>query len=457
MTYDYQLTDNDMDLSLLTAEESAALDKYGRGTQEYLYAALLRVVPRMDVKEWMDRQSPLQVRLSGDDLYSALLTMDEAKNLRKDFDVFLQKWDKKVYMPLLKNGTDEARKAMYLVDCAAQVYYRHILATTSSRAVSFDTRGERILSPEEYLDRLAHCSDADEKRELKSSITRQALCATLQGPKKVMVDYMLAPFLERLRIAGYVTGQSCSGLLADHPNYRYVSDDERGRFVKGECINFNKQGSGAYITFWKPEADDVDTYRDVNSRGQMEDIRRMARQNGWTVEDTETFYLPSVKLMLPYTYDGSAKSQLSREASARVKEMYPKLWDEDFDEFMNKKSAVLDELADRHGGVVRWTDMMIVGQWEKLVSSLELACRQRRETENAEAVGRISDVTVYMGGDGYYRIKCSIDGESRMSERLSDIELAAISKGECPEAVAARVYSSVLAESKEEQSKGMKR
>lgn len=125
-----------------------------------------------------------------------------------------------------------------------QQMYREMLELTRPRINRNDVRGNRILSPEEYLKKLQEAKTPQEKEELKKTHTAPVMMKQDDDVKVISIDASLTTTIQVLNEHGYKTGQSCSGLLADHPNYRYVEDDKHGRFVNGECIHFNKQGSG---------------------------------------------------------------------------------------------------------------------------------------------------------------------------------------------------------------------
>jgi len=427
-------------------------------TQTYLMDALCKVLPRMDWEQKGVDDSKNQVTLTRNDLYSSYLNDDESKALKEPFEDFLKRLEDKVLTPLAGEDTATLEKARtYFNGIATQIYYRNMLAKTGERVVWGDSRGERILSPAEYLDKVAACKDNKEKAELTDSITRPVLLKTIVGEKEIQADFHLAHYLQRINAAGYITGQSCSGLLSDHPNYRYVEDDELGRYIKGECINLNKQGSSAYITFWQPEAgiQNTDT---VNTPEQVEDIRRVAAQQGWIVEDTKVFFRSSLHLTLPMTYDGTGKRQIMREADERTDNQYPGLKEADFLQWLDKRRPFIVQVQEEHGGVVRWTDMMILQQWEKLTWGLEAIYKQKqvveRETQHQKDLERISDIIIYPVKYGQYRIRCKIDGEQQMSERLSEHDVKRINNGTGADTIAAEIYKDRL---EEQQQKGLKR
>lgn len=215
--------------------------------------------------------------------------------------------------------------------------YREKMSMTRPQMNTVDKLGRPILTPDEYIRRREACATQKERDTLNQTIVSTVTLGSKQDARKVAIDASLAGYIESLNAGGYVTGQSCSGILADHPNERYVQDAEDGRYLDGECIMFNKQGSSAYITFWKPEAHGVQT----NTAEQIEDIRRIATAQGWLVEDTEVFYQPSLCLRLPRTYDGSGRQEIFDEAKAITEKLYPGLRDRDFFDWLDKRSQII--------------------------------------------------------------------------------------------------------------------
>lgn len=337
----------------------------------------------------------------------------------------------------MRNSYPEKRKyCNENIKLLQQVMYREMLELTRPRIDKKDMRGNRILSPEEYLQKLAELKTPEEKEELTRAITVPVNIDPMDENRVVSIDASLADTIQILAEHGYKTGQSCSGLLIDHPNNRYVQDDRHGRFVNGECIHFNKQGSGAYLTFWKPES----AYMDARSTPeQIEDIRRIADEQGWIVEDTDIFFQPSIRLGLPHTYDGYGTREILREANELTNQENPGLYERNFLEWLERRTPNEIKVEKIHGGVVLWTDNMILQRWEKLAQGLVQAQKQR------ENMARISDEHIFVGGDGYWRIKCRIDGQNQLSERLSDYKLSQINKGSLDmKRAAAEIYEDTL-------------
>ena len=356
-----------------------------------------------------------QVILTAKDVHSDKLTAHERNyfSLKYQTNIDALKEMREIY-PEKKRYCNDNIKFLQ------QEMYREMLEMTRPRINRKDVKGNPILTPDMYLKKLAEVKTPEEKEELDRTHVSKVVIDPLGESRVIMVDASLAETIQTLVDHGYRTGQSCSGILADHPNYRYVQDDKHGRFVNGECIHFNKQGSGAYLTFWKPEA----AYEDSRCTAeQIEDIRRIAEEQGWVVEDMDIFFQPSIRLGLPLTYDGTGKREILHEANALTDQQNPGLYDSDFLQWLEKRTPNEIEVEKWHDGVVLWTDEMILQRWNKLAQGLVNAQKQR------EHMSRISDEHIFVGGDGYWRIKCKIDGQNQLSERLSDYKLSQINEG----------------------------
>lgn len=303
----------------------------------------------------------------------------------KNFDSILQDNE---YRQVMKRLSELSDKAHQFHENNAEQTRRDILAVTRERMDTKDVKGNPILSPQAYLEMIENPNlSKKELNDLKIRLTTITADVYITGTdgkvKPVKIDYNLAPYLQRIIDCGYSTGQSDSGTLSDHPYYRYVEDDKKGKYVKGECICLNKQGSSAYLTFWKPESQWVaKSGVPVNSGQQIEDIRKVATEEGWCVEDTEVFFQPSIRLSLPYTYDGSSTRQIMREIARLTEQKNPGLKENDFLAYINKKSDIGSEIIMAHGGTVRYSDAMIMARWNKLAISLKRAMRLRNENNS---------------------------------------------------------------------------
>lgn len=352
----------------------------------------------------------------------------QVEDFHRIYDESQKKGEVKEYNRLSKNLSDWNE---YMHKEFRQVMLRNILAVTNPRISRTDAMGKPYLTPEDFIERKKNIENVEEKYLFEAAYTSKVTGTQGSRVWTFNADKGIAPFLQQLNDAGYVTGQSCSGLLEDHPNYRYVQDDKRGRFVNGECIHFNKQGCGTYLTFYKP----LKGEHDLNVQQQIDNIRTVAEENNWVVEDMDIFGIPSIRLGLPLTYDGLGTRELLDEVNDTVDRDFPGLYDTHFLDWLEERNSREPEFQERHGGVVRWTDDMVKAKWNALTQALVVAEKQRQDIE------RISDVRIYMGGDGQHRIKCRIDGEDMLSEHFSDANMALLNKGTDEKLLAYRCYA----------------
>lgn len=211
----------------------------------------------------------------------------------------------------------------------------------------------------------------EKKDKLKTTITRSVTNA--QG-KKFNVDYCLAPFLQRIIDMGYKTVQSDSGMVTDHPNYRNV--------YTGELLYPVSGGSGAYISFWKSTAAMVrDAGHAVNTDEQIEKLRAAGRAAGFVVQDSHTFFQPSIVFYLPETIDGTSHKNILKEANRLTNENHPEfksvgenapIGGKNFMKWLDLRNDIYEPIAIKnHGGSKFYTDAETAGKWNALIMELE--------------------------------------------------------------------------------------
>ena len=463
----FKLTAEDIHSVLLTPEESKTIDdKYRKMITERVKA---EIVPKF--KEIAERKDKLLDTLARQAGFTQFDENEEGTGLRnytasqkpktpavkQQLELFDRLYNESEMKNLIKENNSLVDAQTQIREDINQLRFREILSITNERITTRDADGNLILSPEQYLAALDACQYVEEKIKLKSSLTSPINIPCKDGTKEIQVDRGLAPFLQKMVDAGYSTGVSCSGLLADHPNYRYVQDDKLGRFVNGECICNNKQGSIAYLTFWKPDAKNVQEFGEkINTEEQIEDIREIAEAQGWVVEDTLIFFEPSIRLGLPLTYDGCGNREILHEASDITNKKYPGLYDDNFMTWLDRRSEILQDVIRTHGGVIRWTDDMIKKKWNNLTQSLDLAQRLKNPKIDNETVRnmlnrfdrikekiaddekkmqRVTDIVIgckTIWGD--YKVRCRIDGVQQPAETLTsgekDLYIRAVKDGD---------------------------
>lgn len=230
----------------------------------------------------------------------------------------------------------------------------------------FDVNGERI-RPAASWNALVDWAETDKLMKENVELLKRTITApvTNKDGKTFQVDFNLAAPLQRIIDAGFHTGQSDSGTVADHPNQRYVEDSDSGLFRKGDPL---PPGCTAYLTFWLPEAQGVPT----NTERQVKHIEQQALASGWCVERMPIFGQPSLRLTLPETMDGTSSLAINREASALMQEKYPEMTiDSDLKGYFKTKYIEKQAIIARHGGPVNWTDGEVLEHWNTLAARLE--------------------------------------------------------------------------------------
>ena len=451
------LTANDVKSILLQPEESASIEK-GRTTEAFLlnkevFEPIFSVIHKVKDKE-MDniaRQAGFEQFEENEQGTGLRNYTAQGKTMTPTIKQQVAEYERLYHAnPLINKCLRHFSRLLNIQESMLralnQIMHRNILAKTNPRITRMDVEGKPILTAKRYLETI---KDMEYNERARFNAPYVTTVKTIKDGKEhnFQVDRGIATFVQLLNDAGYVTGQSCSGLLEDHPNARYVEDSKHGLFVKGDPINLNKQGCGTYLTFYKPV--DWDENLILNNEKQIANIRSVAQQQGWIVEDMHIFGMPSVRLGLPLTYDGYGTREILHEANDIVNRQHPGLEKEDFFKWLELRSAEEQRVIARHGGVVRWTDDMVKKKWNGLTQALTVAEKQRQDME------RISDVRIYVGGDGYHRIKCRIDGVDMLSERFSDVNIDLLNKGTDEKELAYRCYKEYFQQ--EQQSKSLKR
>lgn len=273
-------------------------------------------------------------------------------------------------------------------------YLNELLAASRPHTDLYDAHCRFILSPEQYNSIRDKC--LAEGRDMNTGgITVPVLLPDEMGERKksVPVDAGIAHHVLEMSGQGYVTAVCCSGLLADHPNDRYIEESTNGLYHKGEPLCWNQKGSVAYIGFYK--ADNRHPERAANSPEQIEDIRKAAEESGWLHEDTRIFGRPAVVLRLPVTLDGAGSHELFAEGRKLVEQAQPGLFASNFMAAVELRDTFMPAVYANHGGVVQYTDRMLKERWLGLTMRLGMAYYQRRQ---AEAVrGNVPQMTLVKG------------------------------------------------------------
>lgn len=495
------LTANDVHSVLLTTQEQLELElKYFKKKSHY---ASTEYIPKLEAN--LQAKDKEYDRLAQEAGFSQFDENDEGTGVRNytalkkrktpEIKEQLSLFDKLLAeSPIMKELNKESKELFAenqrVYNQFTQEHLRECLAIANPRINRTDVNGEIILSPENFLEKYKALS-SDERFVFTSSIQ-----ATITAKKRdddattqINVDKNIAPFLQKILDAGYATGQSCSGTVTDHPNYRFVSGPNIG-----ECIHHNKRGCNAYLTFWKPEAEMLSEMEfAINDEQQIQAIEKVADETGWIVEYSDIFFMPSVVLRLPYTYDGAPRADIIKEANNIINEKYPELYQKSFFQWLDYRDAALYDVEQQHGGVVRWTDEMITKKWNDLAVGLEreqklhvtqVTNSDRRkpvtfdntlkqnkfvgdarelkmseeEREKRDTLKRIDNVRIYTAKNGTHFIKCSIDGMQQSAKPIKNRDVEYINGDKIKEKNFAIIYfNDELKGMQSEQHRTMKR
>ena len=310
------------------------------------------------------------VYINEKDIDMSVIPAEIAQKIKNDADGRMY-----TYLQYNKSGTDGYYKFKHNNE---RQYLNELLTEARPRMDLFDNNCQLILTPDDYNS--LKSAMQNEGVELRTgSVTANIQIRTGNGNvrKTVPVDAGISHHIQNMNDMGYATAVCCSGMLADHPFDRYVEDSESGLYAKGEPICWNKQGSVAYIAFYKQDDNRPDL--PGNTPQEVDDIRKVAEETGWLHEDSEIFGRPAVVLRLPVTLDGSGKRELLDEGRRLVNLSHPGLFVSDFIKAIQLRSQCMPGIYANHGGVVMYSDKMLKRRWSALSMGLALAADKRRD------------------------------------------------------------------------------
>lgn len=310
------------------------------------------------------------VYLNANDIDMSVIPPEIYQQIKNDADERLY-----TALKICKEGTEEYHNFKHQNE---RRFLNELLTVARPRMDLFDHNCNLILSADEY-NRRKELAEAEGIKLQNESLTVNVRVRTADGTgkKDIPVDAGIYHHIQNMSDMGYITAVCCSAMLADHPDERYVEDSETGLYVKGEPICWNKQGSVAYIGFYKQ--DDNNPERLGNTPEQIADIRKVAEETGWLHEDSEIFGRPAVVLRLPVTLDGTGSKELLDEGRRLVNLSYPNLFKTDFFKALELRSKCMKAVYANHGGVVMYNDKMLKRRWSALSIGLGLATARRKQ------------------------------------------------------------------------------
>ena len=257
-----------------------------------------------------------------------------------------------------------------------QLYLNDVLTTIRHRYKEYheDAYGNPIMGKKKY-DELT----SDMKEQLRRPVQTELILKN--DSESVVLDKSIYQ-LSFLWKDGIVTGESCSGMVEDHPYHRLLADDKYGLGKAGE--NEFMRGSKAYVTF--PIED--------NHPGIVDVLNEKAQKWGWVVDKENIQGMESLVLRQPWTLDGTAYSQIKKEAEMLMVEIFQNSEDKEVEQ---ARIEAFRKVEENHGGRVDYTDEMTLYAWRQMFRGLQEAKEliDKKTLEQNKAEGKSCKVYFY--------------------------------------------------------------
>lgn len=272
------------------------------------------------------------------------------------------------------------------------------------REVTVDSDGETILSPAQWLDKVAGLSDAE----------RQALgeskCSKITDRRNGFsydVPASLTGHFVRLFEVGIRHAAATSGRMADEAGRRTDQGIPYALTAVARPL--------ARVTFDIREDPGV---KERLTAAQKKDIITAATEAGWSVEDWNGRFL---SLVLPVSKSGKTVSALDAAVRNRLNTQQPRWYGSDgcvqiyFDAFRSQLIA--------EGGRVVYSDRDLTAAWDRLTDAIVQVSRRRWQQESP----RVTDIQVRRTVDTgqmsvNHDIRCRIDGQWQMYVPLHKLD-----------------------------------
>ena len=267
---------------------------------------------------------------------------------------------------------------------AEQEYLYRTIKKVRPRMDRRDAMGERVLTPESWMRHFGELNgDVEKTRELMVAYFDMDVHFTggIGHP-----DIHIAPFVKRLQALGLQVVDGYSGTVGATPGIRIPIEDKGypagSHPAHGSLANMTK----IEVAFRKADYDPM---------------MFIAIEAGWNAEEIEQQGLNVCQFTLPICnkFPELTYNQLVKAAERNGSNPY-------------------DWAFKKHGGLVIYTDRMILERLEALTQKLE---ESQDWIKSLNQTDRISDINVfYTGKEPYKRmnISCSIDGVKQSGERL---------------------------------------
>lgn len=316
---------------------------------------------------------------------------------------------------------------------------RKTLAITWKRQTGVDVLGKPLLTPEEWLEQYDNATTLQRNRMELPYVEK----VRPVGRTPFYADKLIAGNIQEILDWGFATCDSCSGMLADHPDRRYYKDspDNGETYKEGQPRHLSLYGSYAYVCFPKPESNWEPSLK--NTQQQIDTIRRVAGENGWIALDMDSMLQPALRLELPMTYDGSSVAEIVREAERLGEKTVPGFNALNYPDKYAAMFPLNRQVAKKHGGIVPWNDPLMTDRWNALSRGLKQAVELQRMAD--ADLNRITDARLITKSDGSQAVRCCIDGvQQSMKDIPCNIQRDIQDRGISRKEICAMVYKDEL-------------
>lgn len=260
------------------------------------------------------------------------------------------------------------------LDNIRQDHYYRMFQVTRPRMDTVDIKENPILKPDEWL---VHFRNEMKERAKNGAGKHKHYEEWLPGLICREHEYCIAathegvlPLANALTDAGYILHSFNSGMVADHPYFRYLKDDESLGAKAGEHKCWGKETPITALTL-------------LDQGYDFEKIQAIAHDAGMHAIRVD-YGQKMIQFTLPATRDGSSRQTIEDEFRMKVKD----LTDEQFlNKLISQYPQQYQEILAAHGGCAIYNDDMIRNRLNYLTAILVKQVQELiavKETVNEE-------------------------------------------------------------------------
>lgn len=356
----YYLTEYDVRPELLTETERKAFDEeYDRMSVENYKLRNKALSPAYDHQ---DRLLDKYARESGFESYKDLTDKRWDKGTRtpqaivgmRQFYALQNSNEYKEANDRISQIQDEYNTRL---DNIRQDHYYRMFKVTRPRMDRVDVKGNPILDPDEWL---VHLNNEMKEKAENGADRQMNYKRWLPGLICREHEYCIAsihegvlPLADALTDAGYVLHSFNSGMVGDHPYFRYLKDDVSLGAKAGEHKCWGKEIPVTALTLLDKEYD-------------FEKIQAIANDAGMHATKVD-YGQKMIQFTLPATRDGSSRQTIEEEFRMKVRGLSDELV---LNKLISQYPKQFQEILAAHGGCAIYNDDMIRNRLNYLTAIL---------------------------------------------------------------------------------------